>query len=178
MKIRFTVSIISVNKWINKCPAIIFATNRTERVIGRIKFLTNSIKTKNGAKKKGLPSGTRWAKNLWYLVNENNTFENHKAKAKGKTKEIWADGQKKNGNKDDRFNTIIERNRGRMIKFAIFLPVNTLNSFANNIINLKLIFLNLKTIKFKMTTNNKNLIHLRENLKLEGSNEENKFIIM
>jgi len=65
-----------------------------------------------------------------------------------------------------------------MIKFAIFLPVNTLNSLANNIINLKLIFLNLKTIKFKMTTNNKNLIHLRENLKLEGSNEENKFIIM
>ena len=37
-------------KVINKCPATRLAASRTERVKGRIKFLTNSIKTITGIK--------------------------------------------------------------------------------------------------------------------------------
>ena len=35
---------------INKCPATIFAANRTDRVKGRITLLINSIMTMNGIK--------------------------------------------------------------------------------------------------------------------------------
>ena len=35
---------------INKCPATMLAANRTDSVIGRMKFLTSSIKTIRGIK--------------------------------------------------------------------------------------------------------------------------------
>lgn len=38
------------------------AARRTERVMGRIMFLTISIKTMKGIKVEGVPKGTRWAK--------------------------------------------------------------------------------------------------------------------
>jgi len=44
---------------INKCPATILAARRTDRVMGRIKFLTNSIKTIRGIRAAGVPDGTR-----------------------------------------------------------------------------------------------------------------------
>ena len=46
----------------NKWPAVILAASRTERVIGRIKFLTISISTINGIKALGVPVGTKCAK--------------------------------------------------------------------------------------------------------------------
>ena len=48
-----------------RCPAIIFAANRTARVPGRITFLTVSIKTMKGIKGPGVPEGTRWANMCW-----------------------------------------------------------------------------------------------------------------
>lgn len=50
-----------------KCPATIFAASRTLRVKGRIRFLTISIKTINGAKNTGDPTGTKWANILLVL---------------------------------------------------------------------------------------------------------------
>ena len=43
------------NKVSNKCPAIIFAANRTASVPGRIKFLIVSINTINGMRTTGVP---------------------------------------------------------------------------------------------------------------------------
>ena len=48
---------------INKWPATILAANRTERVIGRIKTLTNSITTISAINPNGVPKGTKWAMN-------------------------------------------------------------------------------------------------------------------
>lgn len=50
---------IDERRWINKWPLIIFAIRRTDKVIGRIKFLTVSIKTIKNLKKIGDPKGTR-----------------------------------------------------------------------------------------------------------------------
>jgi len=46
---------------INRCPATMFAISRTDRVIGRIKFLIDSIKTINGIRAPGVPEGTMCA---------------------------------------------------------------------------------------------------------------------
>jgi len=48
-----------LNKCISRCPAVMFATNRTDRVIGRIKFLTISIKIITGIRNVGDPTGTK-----------------------------------------------------------------------------------------------------------------------
>jgi hypothetical protein len=53
---------------INKCPATILAARRTDRVMGRIKFLTNSIKTIRGIRAAGVPDGTRWERKLLKAV--------------------------------------------------------------------------------------------------------------
>jgi len=45
---------------IKRCPATMLAANRTDSVIGRIKFLTNSIITIRGIKAPGVPVGTKW----------------------------------------------------------------------------------------------------------------------
>ena len=42
-----------------RCPAIILAAKRTDRVIGRIRLLTTSIKTIKGIKRGGVPRGTK-----------------------------------------------------------------------------------------------------------------------
>ena len=44
-----------------RCPAIMLAANRTERVSGRIILLVISIKTIKGINTGGVPRGTKWA---------------------------------------------------------------------------------------------------------------------
>lgn len=46
----------------NKCPAVIFAANRTPREIALAQCETNSIITKKGANQRGLPAGINMAK--------------------------------------------------------------------------------------------------------------------
>lgn len=59
-----------------------FAAKRTERVIGRIMLLTNSIRTIKGIRTEGVPIGTRCAKNSVKLfVNLNNMKAIHRGKA-------------------------------------------------------------------------------------------------
>lgn len=52
---------------INRCPATIFAMSRTDRVIGRIRLLIDSIKTINGMRAPGVPEGTICA-NMWEVL--------------------------------------------------------------------------------------------------------------
>lgn len=62
--IEFPIFPRSVN---NKWPAIIFAVKRTVNVIGRIKFLIDSIHTIKGIKARGVPCGTKWV-NIWLVL--------------------------------------------------------------------------------------------------------------
>ena len=80
---------------ISKCPATILAAKRTERVIGRIKFLTNSIITIKGIRTLGVPEGTRWARNLFMdLRAKPMSIKNHTLKARPRVKEIILEGVK------------------------------------------------------------------------------------
>jgi hypothetical protein len=60
------------NKVSSKCPAIMFAVNRTARVPGRIMFLMVSMMTINGINIVGVPCGTRCS-NMWlvFLIHPN-----------------------------------------------------------------------------------------------------------
>jgi len=61
------------SKDISKCPAIRFAVSRTDRVIGRIRLLTNSIITINIIKALGVPCGTRWYNIMFvFFIQPNN----------------------------------------------------------------------------------------------------------
>lgn len=62
----FPVLLIRVN---NKCPAIIFAVNRTAKVPGRIILLIVSIQTIKGIKTPGVPWGTRCINICWVWFN-------------------------------------------------------------------------------------------------------------
>lgn len=56
-----------VNK---RWPATILAANRTDSVIGRITFLTISIKTMNGINAGGVPMGTKCANMSFGKLNQ------------------------------------------------------------------------------------------------------------
>lgn len=66
----------------SKCPAIILAVSRTERVIGRIIFLIVSIITINDDSIIGVPSGTRCV-NMWlvWLIHPKSIIIIHNGKA-------------------------------------------------------------------------------------------------
>jgi hypothetical protein len=44
---------------ISRWPAIILAVSRTERVMGRMRFLISSIITIRGSRRRGVPCGVR-----------------------------------------------------------------------------------------------------------------------
>lgn len=67
MKIIINFGPIFPNKVNSKWPAIIFAVNRTVKVIGRIMFLIVSIHTINGISGVGVPCGTKWV-NIWFVL--------------------------------------------------------------------------------------------------------------
>lgn len=87
--IKLLINAKEESKWINKWPLIILAINRTDRVIGRIKFLIVSIITMKELKKIGEPIGTIWDINLLNLFNNIKIIivsQNGKAKYMVKTK--------------------------------------------------------------------------------------------
>lgn len=47
------------NRISNRCPATIFAMSRTDSVMGRIMFLTSSIRTMKFIRAVGVPCGTK-----------------------------------------------------------------------------------------------------------------------
>lgn len=77
----------NVNK---RCPAIIFAARRTDKVIGRMILLTSSIKTIKGINTGGVPEGTKWARNSVRLfVNLNIIKATQRGRAKERVIAIW-----------------------------------------------------------------------------------------
>ena len=61
------------------------AANRTERVTGRMRFLTSSIITMKGIKAAGVLIGTRWVKKfIVLLVVENKMKPSQKGRARDK----------------------------------------------------------------------------------------------
>ena len=68
------------NRWTSKCPAVILAINRSPKATGRIKVLTTSINTRNGANAIGALSGRKWATSSLGLekkVYKNPTSQKH-----------------------------------------------------------------------------------------------------
>lgn len=53
-----------LSKCMSRWPAVKFAISRTDKVIGRITFLVNSIRTITGINPLGVPNGTKWLRNL------------------------------------------------------------------------------------------------------------------
>jgi hypothetical protein len=56
----FKIVTVLLQSAIRMWPAVIFAARRTERVIGRISWLTLSIITMNWERGRGVLRGTRW----------------------------------------------------------------------------------------------------------------------
>lgn len=78
------------NKVNKRCPAIIFADNRTAKVPGRMTFLIVSINTIKGIKTGGVPWGTRWA-NICFVLLIHPIIINlsHRGRAKERVIVIW-----------------------------------------------------------------------------------------
>lgn len=96
------------NKVKRRCPAIMFAVNRTAKVPGRIIFLIVSIMTIKGINTEGVPWGTKWANICFELFNHPISIKLiHKGKAKERVKFIWLVLVKIYGNKPKKlFNKI------------------------------------------------------------------------
>jgi len=83
---------------INKCPATMLAVNRTDNVMGRIKFLVISISTIKFSKANGVPFGTVWAIIFFELfAHPKICIASHILNAVGIEINIWALGVKING---------------------------------------------------------------------------------
>lgn len=108
-------------------PAIIFAANRTDSVIGRIMFLTSSIKTIKGIKTGGVPKGTRCAKKFNILFTSLKIIKpSHRGRAKASVTAKWLEAVKV---KDKRPGALLSRimmksliKRSKLI-FLLFIKV-------------------------------------------------------
>lgn len=125
---------IEVRRWINKCPLIIFADKRIERVIGRIILLIVSINTINIERAIGDPIGTKWIIILLKCIVQPYIIkENHKGNARIIEKIMCLDGVKTKGIRPIKFDKKI-----------------IINKDINKIINLWLKYDKLVLISLKM----------------------------
>ena len=66
--ILISASVAPPIRWINRCPAVILAVNRTARAIGWINRLIVSIITSIGISGVGVPCGRKWASDALVLL--------------------------------------------------------------------------------------------------------------
>lgn len=120
------------SKVINRCPAIIFADNRIERVTGRITLLILSIITMKGISTPGVLWGTKWANiSLLYLIHPNNIIPSHKGIAIGIDIDMCLVEVKIYGNNPIKLFTIIKINRDIRITLKYLLEeIIILNSLC------------------------------------------------
>lgn len=97
-------------------PATMFAARRMLKVKGRIRELTNSIKTIKGIKAKGVPSGTKWA-NIWeeVFLQAVSICPNHKGRAKLTVNTGCLEDVKMKGNNPRKLFNAIVRNKEKGI---------------------------------------------------------------
>lgn len=112
------------------CPALIFAANRNESVIGRTVTLVVSIRTRNGFSHSGAPSGRKWAIDILRdLKNLDIIRANHRGKPKISVKIKCLDVLKKYGISPSKLIVMIEKNRVVTVWF------NPLRLFMNERVN-------------------------------------------
>lgn len=164
-----------------------FAIKRTDRVIGRITLLIDSINTIKGIKAEGVLWGTKWA-NIWvvWFNHPNNINLSHKGKASVNVIVKWLEDVKIYGNNPRKLlNTINKNNEINMIvdPWRADGPNNVLNSEWSliTIIFIK-IFLLFEISQYEGVIIIKiviDLSQLSDKLKLAaGSNTENKLVII
>lgn len=167
-------------------PATMLAESRIDKVIGRIIFLTSSIRTIKFINIIGVPVGTVWAIIFFtFFAQPNNIIDIQIIKAVGKDIIICALGVKTKGDKAIKFVDIINKKilRKKIVKPFLLLAdkrgFNSLNIFSLTIPIKFENLLELKNFLFKVKViGNKRVIQAILNLRLEGSNIENKFIII
>lgn len=98
-----------------RCPATMLAANRTDNVIGRIKFLISSMITIKGIRAVGVPRGIKWERAVDGVLNQNQkTCPSHKGRAMLKVKARWLEGVNTYGLRPKVF-------RGRMKKNTVII---------------------------------------------------------
>jgi len=180
------MSIKFLNKFIKRCPATIFAVNRTDKVIGRIIFLTNSMITIKFIRVNGVPDGIIWIIICLDLyVQPWNIINSHINKAVENEIDMWAVGVKINGNRAKKFiNKIRKNNNTRYIivpffdlffvkisiSFLIFLLI-----MYKKVHHFEGVFLLVSGIIIVGTNKIIQIIEIEED---DGSNIEKRFIII
>jgi hypothetical protein len=88
--IRGLVGIRFLKRVNKRCPAIMLAAKRTERVIGRMMLLIISMRTMKGIRGAGVPKGTKCAKKfVMLLANENIMKPNQRGRARERVIVRW-----------------------------------------------------------------------------------------
>jgi len=134
-----------LNNLNNKWPATIFAHKRTDKVIGRIIFDTNSIKTIKFINTKGVPIGTKWDNIFFALLYQPNIIkEIQNVKEIGKVIIIWAEGVKIKGNKAKKLIMKIVKNNINIKKIFPFFKFILIKGFNSLLKGNKIIFTEIK----------------------------------
>lgn len=183
IKIKVEVAIEHENdlkRYINKCPAVIFAISRTDKVIGRIRFLIISIITMIGMRGDGEPIGTMWENiklvflNIKYII-----LAVHRVNLMGKIIDICDVNINIDGIIEIMFIIKIDINNGIRKLFLSLLEVSLLNSFWIKLFIFLIGILNLdEFLKIGEKINIIGIIQFSDIKKLHGSNIENKFVII
>jgi len=169
-----------LNNSINKCPATILAVSRTDKVIGRMIFLTISMMNMKLINGNGVPIGIVWI-NICFVENvqANIIIINHIENARVNEILIWAVGVKMNGNKAIKFKMKMNK---KIDLIKLIIPLGGLAISA--LISLSILlrdryFFLWKNFIFKITViGSKIVIHERLSIDDEGSKMENRFISM
>lgn len=171
----------------SKWPATMLADKRTERVIGRIKFLTISIRTIKFISWMGVPVGTKWAIMLEkFLLHPINMKENQKVRAKVNEIDRWAVGVKQKGVRAIKFiirHTEKILNNSLAANFFSFGYMRDDSSLLRKvhivtIVTLKVPFSSLLLVKKRTSKGIRHGTQAKLANIVDGSNIENKFIII
>lgn len=89
--IGFIIKIVDLRRAIRMWPAVKLAASRTERVIGRIIWLTLSINTINCERKIGVDNGTKWL-SAWFQLRRILNIKNpsQKGRIRERATDRWA----------------------------------------------------------------------------------------
>jgi len=172
---------------ISRCPAIIFAANRTERVIGRMILLIISIHTINDIRAIGVPWGTKCANIcIVWLIQPYSIKDSQRGRAKVRVKIKCLEAVKINGNKPKEFliKMVKKIEIGIRVILLIFVgPSRVLNSLWR----VRIIFWKIIEIRVGISQYNVGNNRIDENSEiqlswigkdLEGSKIENKLVII
>lgn len=125
-----------VNK---RCPAIMLAASRTERVMGRMILLVISIMIIKGIRGVGVPNGTRWARKLVILFQRENRMKpSQKGRAKDKEMVRCLVEVKENANNPRMLLKKIRKNNDE-IRSILVLFLRRVSSCEASIFNISLI---------------------------------------